>query len=55
MEDKYAKALLEKVHDLEIGLRYYIDKSKTLEQELKTYQAMYENRAEEYLKVKWNR
>lgn len=50
MNDEYAKALLDKVRDLEVGLKYYIEKSHTLENELNVYKEMYENRVNECLK-----
>lgn len=51
-EDKYAKELIKKVKEIEIGLNYYIERSQQLENELNQYKAMYENRVEEYLKLK---
>jgi hypothetical protein len=50
-EDKYAKELIKKVKELEIGLDYYIKHSQQLENELNQYKLMYENRVEEYLKL----
>lgn len=51
-EDKYAKELIKKVKEIEIGLNYYIERSQQLENELNQYKIMYENRVEEYLKLK---
>ena len=51
-EDKYAKELIKKVKEVEIGLDYYIKHSQQLENELNQYKIMYENRVEEYLKLK---
>ena len=51
-EDKYAKELIKKVKEIEIGLNYYIERSQQLENELNQYKTMYENRVEEYLKLK---
>lgn len=50
-ENKYAKELIKKVKEIEIGLNYYIDRSQQLENELSQYKIMYENRVEEYLKL----
>lgn len=51
-EDIYAKELIKKVKEIEIGLNYYIKHSQQLENELNQYKIMYENRVEEYLKLK---
>lgn len=50
--NEYAKELIKKVKEVEIGLDYYIKHSKQLENELKQYESMYENRVEEYFKLK---
>ena len=50
--NKYAKELIKKVKEIEIGLDYYIKHSQRLENELKQYESMYENRVEEYFKLK---
>lgn len=50
-ENKYAKELIKKVKEIEIGLNYYIERSQQLENELNQYKIMYENRVEEYLKL----
>lgn len=50
--NKYAKELMKKVKEIEIGLDYYIKHSQQLENELKQYKSMYENRVEEYFKLK---
>lgn len=51
VENKYAKELIKKVKEIEIGLNYYIERSQQLENELSQYKIMYENRVEEYLKL----
>ena len=51
-EDIYAKKLIKKVKEIETGLNYYIKHSQQLENELNLYKIMYENRVEEYLKLK---
>lgn len=51
-DDEYAKELIKKVKELEKGLDYYIKHSQQLENELNQYKIMYENRVEEYLKLK---
>ena len=51
-EDEYAKELIKKVKEIEMGLNYYIKHSQQLEKELKQYESMYENRVEEYFKLK---
>lgn len=51
-EDIYAKELIKKVKEIETGLNYYIKHSQQLENELNLYKIMYENRVEEYLKLK---
>ena len=51
-EDEYVKELIKKVKEIEIGLNYYIKHSQQLENELNQYKIMYENRVEEYLKLK---
>lgn len=50
-ENNYAKELIKKVKEIEIGLNYYIERSQQLENELNQYKIMYENRVEEYLKL----
>ena len=45
----YAKALLEKLKDIELGLKYYIDRVNSLENENKALSQMYENRVEQSL------
>ena len=51
-EDEYAKEIIKKVKEIEIGLNYYIERSQKLENEINQYKIMYENRVEEYLKLK---
>lgn len=51
-DDEYAKELIKKVKEIEKGLGYYIKYSQQLENELNQYKIMYENRVEEYLKLK---
>lgn len=50
MDSKYRNELLEKIKDIENGLRYYIQKNAELETELNYYKDAYENRVNEYLK-----
>ena len=45
----YAKALLDKIKEVEIGLKYYIDRVNSLENENKVLSQMYENRVEQSL------
>ena len=52
MENKYANTLLESIDNIKFGLKYYIDRCLELENELNQYKTMYENRVEEYLKLK---
>lgn len=42
-EDEYAKEVIKKVKEIEIGLNYYIKYSQQLENELNQYKIMYEN------------
>ncbi len=46
----YANTLLQKVKDIEAGLKYYIEKSESLENELSLYKDMYEHRVDEFIK-----
>ena len=46
----YEKAILNKIKDIEIALRYYIDKNKELESGLEYYKNAYENRVDEFIK-----
>lgn len=48
----YEKEILNRIKDIEIALRYYIDKNKELETELDYYKNAYENRVNEYLENK---
>ena len=50
MENKYANTLLESVDNIKFGLKYYIERCLELENELKVYRKMYENRVNEYIK-----
>lgn len=43
-DNPYTKSLLEKIEDVERGIKYYIEKTEQLEKELKIYQDMYEHR-----------
>lgn len=52
MEDRYAIELLKKLKEVEQGLQYYTSKTSKLENELKAYKEIYENRVNEFLKVK---
>lgn len=45
----YEKEILNKIKDIEIALRYYIDKNKELETDLKYYKNAYENRIDEFI------
>lgn len=49
-EDRYAKALLQAIKNLETGLKYYIEKTHELQNEVKVLTKMYENRVEKILK-----
>ena len=49
-ENKYAKILLQKVKDIETGLKYYIEKSERFEHEANLYIDMYEHRVDEFMK-----
>ena len=46
----YEKEILKRIKDIEIALRYYIDKNKELKNELNYYKNAYENRVDECLK-----
>ena len=48
MENKYANTLLESIDNIKTGLKHYAERCSELENELKLYQEMYENRVEEY-------
>lgn len=45
----YEKEILNKIKDIEIALRYYIDKNKELETDLEYYKNAYENRIDEFI------
>ena len=49
-ENNYAKILLQKVKDIETGLKYYIEKSERLEHEVNLYADMYQHRVDEFMK-----
>ena len=49
-ENNYAKILLQKVKDIETGLKYYIKKTEHLEHESNLYKDMYEHRVDEFMK-----
>lgn len=51
MENKYANTLLESIDNIKVGLKYYVERCLELENELKLYQEMYENRVNEYIKL----
>ena len=54
MENKYANTLLESIDNIKAGLKYYkyyIERCLELENELKVYRKMYENRVNEYIKL----
>lgn len=48
MENKYANTLLESIDNIKTELKHYAERCSELENELKLYQEMYENRVEEY-------
>ncbi len=48
MENKYANTLLESIDNIKTGFKHYAERCSELENELKLYQEMYENRVEEY-------
>ena len=45
----YEKEILNNIKDIEIALRYYIDKNKELESGLEYYKNAYENRVDEFI------
>ncbi|WP_405317573.1 hypothetical protein [Faecalibacillus faecis] len=45
----YEKEILKNIKDIEIALRYYIDKNKELESGLEYYKNAYENRVDEFI------
>lgn len=45
----YEKEILNKIKDIEVALKYYIDKNKELEAELEYYKNAYENRVDEFI------
>ena len=45
----YAEELLKQIENVRIGLKYYIQRNKDLENELNYYKDAYENRVNEYL------
>ena len=51
MENKHANTLLESLDNIKTGLKYYAERGLELENELKLYQEMYENRVDEYTKL----
>ena len=51
MENKYANTLLESIDNIKAGLKYYVERCLELENELKVYREMYENRVNEYTKL----
>jgi len=50
-EDIYAKNLIDKIKEIEIGLKYYIDRTHELELENENLSKMYENRINEFIKA----
>ena len=50
--NKYNKENLKKCNDVYNALRYYISRVEELENENKNLKEMYENRVNEYLKLK---
>lgn len=47
-EKKHANTLLESIDNIKTGLKHYAERCSELENELKLYQEMYENKVEEY-------
>lgn len=50
-ENEYANTLLKSIDNIKDGLKYYIERCLELENKLKVYQEMYENRVNEYTKL----
>ena len=48
---KYENELLKGIDELKRALKYYIERTRLLETEVKRYQQMYENRVNEYIKI----
>lgn len=46
----YEKNIFNKIKDIEISLKYYINENKRLNAELDYYKNAYENRVNEYIK-----
>ncbi len=51
IKNKYANTLLESIDNIKAGLKYYVERCLELENELKVYREMYENRVNEYTKL----
>lgn len=49
-EDVYANGLVDKIKEIEHGLKYYINRTHELEAENKYLRQMYENRVDQYIK-----
>lgn len=45
----YEKELLQKVKDIEFGLKYYIQRCHSLEREKEYFKSAYENRVDKFL------
>ena len=54
-EDVYANGLLDKIKEIEYGLKYYINRTHELEFENKCLRQMYENRVDQYIKVTYRK
>lgn len=50
-EDIYAKELLEKIKQIEFGLKYFINENQSLKNELQYYKKAYESRVNDFLKL----
>ena len=54
-EDVYTNGLLDKIKEIEYGLKYYINRTHELEFENKRLMQMYENRVDQYIKVTYRK
>lgn len=48
-DSAYEKELLKQLHNIELGLRYYINENRRIRNELDYYKNAYENRVDKYL------
>lgn len=51
MESRYANTLLESIDNIKNGFKYYVERCAELENELKVYRKMYENRVKENIEL----